>query len=433
VIRVRASVASVLVLILAVAACSSVSRARDGQHDSTPPSSEPSSVPSPSDPCNTGRGAALTVLNADGSKRWAVDLPAGDGTEVAPAPDGDVIFSGHAGSLSAIHAADGSAKWSSSLGSSIYNVWMVDGLLVVNVDQVSENAKIVGVDPATGATRWIYQVPGGGFLGDAVLTGDGGLAFRTSETGTLVALDLTSGRPRWSKHVPSDRNGGGLPSAASGLVVYVDSNRQIVGLDARSGAVRWQQPAGQSGRVVISGNVGVVVPQEVSGNSITVVAHSLGNGAEKWRRQLADISGVFPDREGLVLIDYRDDTVTLAAAATADPIWTSRLGKIDDLDRAPVSVGTDGTLVVPERSSLAFLDRSSGHVRHVSLPVSGGRGYVAAGNEGVLAVSGTEARLVTPDAVTWTTRLPHFAQSDPAVLADGGLVIQTEDPMCASW
>jgi hypothetical protein len=53
--------------------------------------------------------------------------------------------------------------------------------------------------------------------------------------------------------------------------------------------------------------------------------------------------------------------------------------------------------------------------------------------DAVLAVSGTEARLVTPDAVTWTTRLPHFAQSDPAVLTDGGLVIQTEDPMCASW
>jgi outer membrane protein assembly factor BamB len=383
-------------------------------------------------PCGGRRGAALSIFNRDGSPRWSIELPASEPeSQVPPLVDHDVIFSGQAGSVSAVRVADGTVEWKQPLGEIIYTLWLTDGLLVANVDQASGHAKIVGLDPATGARRWTYQVPGGGFVGDAVLTGDGGLAFRTGDAGTLTVIDTSSGDLRWSRPVGDRGSADALPSAGSGLVLYVDADEQVIALDSRTGSPRWQAPAGVYGRVVVSGNVGVVVPDVTSGPTVTVVAHSLDDGAELWRRKLADISGVYPDQAGFLLLDYRANTMTLVRATGGTQLWQAQLRKIDDLDHPPISLSPDDALAVPERSAVAFVDRSSGDVQQLPAQPGGGARAAAAGQNGLVLASDTQVRLVTATGVSWTAQLPHYTQTAPAALDDGGVAVESEDPICA--
>lgn len=418
---------TVVALALGVAGCASTAPNRGTR----PPRDVPSSAvrSSSANTCGGNRGAALSTFNGDGSSRWSIELPVDEVSQAALIADHEVIYSGHAGSVSAVRVVDGSVEWDAPLGASIYALWLIDGLVVANVDQVSDHPKIVGLDPATGATRWTYLVPGGGFLGDAVVTDGGGLAFRVADTGMLTVIDASSGDVRWSRNVRDGRSSDDLPSAASGLVLYVDAEEQMFALDARTGSLRWQVPAGQTGRVVVSENVGVVVPDFITGPTITVVAHSLEDGAELWRRQPADLSAVFPDQDGFLLADYRADTMTLVRATTAAQVWQAQLPKIE-LDDAPTSLGPDGAIAVLESGAVAFVDRDTGNVRQVSAPAGGG--YTAAHEETFFLGSGTQVLLLAPTGVSWTAPLPHYTQSDPAALTDGGVAVQSEDPTCAT-
>lgn len=396
--------------------------------------STPTPTPSAStDACGRRRGGALTVFNRDGTRRWNIDLPAGrDGAGIPPIAEHDVILSGHAGSVSAASVADGKTKWDVHLGDEIYAMWLVDGVLVVDVDQVSRNPKVVGLDAGTGETRWSYAVPGGGFMADAALTGDGGVAFRVAETGMLTVLDTSDGQVRWSKHVADGRNTDGVPATAPGLVVYV-SGRQMYGLDADDGAQRWHVPAAleDSGHVVISDNVGVVVPDVFSDPTITVVAHSLDDGAELWRAHPADISAVFPDQAGFALADYRANTLTLVKAGSGARIWQAQLRKVDNLDQPPATLPPDNAFAVIELNGVAFVDRDTGDVRQVSIPASGGSGRAAAGDNKLFETYDGKVRLVSPTGVSWTASVPHFTQTDPAALDDGGVAVESEDLECA--
>jgi outer membrane protein assembly factor BamB len=281
----------------------------------------------------------------------------------------------------------------------------------------------------------VYGVPGDGFLGNAVVTDDDGLVFRAAQAGQLTALDTTNGHVRWSRDLGDPRSSDDLPAAAPGLVLYVDAEGEMNALDAGTGAVRWQVPGGLTGptltgQVVVSNNVAVVVPDAVT-DSLPIVAHSLDNGAQMWRRQLADIADVFPDQAGFLFMDYRADTVTLVQAPSATPIWQAQLHKLELSDQSPVTVSPANAIVVPERGSVAFVDHDTGDVQRLPADAPSWRG--AAGDGGVFVGGGTELLFLSPTAIVWTAQLLHFTQLEPAVLDDGGVAVQSEDPMCASF
>ena len=217
---------SLIALVLGAAACASTARnsgSRSAGDTPVPTTTRPSEggpTPPPSaDPCNDRRTAALSVFNRDGSRRWSIDVPVDSlgGSSGVPIVDGDVVFSGHAGSVSAVRVDNGSIEWDRPLGERTFSMWLIDGVLVVNVDQVSDHGRFVGLDPATGRTRWTYDVPGSGFLGDAVQTDDGALAFRVADDGMLTVLDASDGAVRWQRNVRDPRSSDDLPSVAPGL------------------------------------------------------------------------------------------------------------------------------------------------------------------------------------------------------------------------
>jgi outer membrane protein assembly factor BamB len=424
---------------LCLVATGCASTPHNGGTDSLPAKVAPFSTPTATvshNPCGKPHLGALSTFNRDGSPRWSIEYPVGEEeSQAAPIADHDVIFIGHSGSASAVRVADGSTVWDDQLGTDVFTLWLIAGTLVANVDQVSDHAKIVGLDPATGAQRWTYTVPGDGFLGDAVVTDDGGLVFREAQAGKMTALDTSNGSVRWSRDLGDPRSSGDLPSVAPGLVLYVDAEGEIYALDARTGAVRWHAPGGLTGPeltggVIVSDNVGVVVPDAVA-DSMPIVAHSLDNGAEVWRRRLADIADVFADQAGFLLMDYRADTVTLVRATSAAQIWQAQLHKIEILNEAPVTVQPANALAIFERDSVAFVDRDTGDVERVSASASVGHG--TAGDDGLFLGTGTELQFLSPTAIVWTEQLLHFTQLDPAALDDGGVAVQSEDPMCASF
>lgn len=433
------------VLCLAAAGCASTPR--NGSTESPPSQShgaqpqpagsEPFSTPTATtshNPCEKPHLGALSTFNRDGSPRWSIEYRVGElEAQAPPIADRDVIFIGHAGSVSAVRAADGSTVWDDPLGSEIFTMWLIDGTLVANVDQVSDHAKIVGLDPATGAQRWTYSVPGDGFLGDAVVTDDGALVFRAAQAGKMIALDTSNGTVRWSRDLGDPRSSDDLPSVAPGLVLYVDAEGEMYALDSGTGSVRWQTPGGLTGpeltgRVIVSNNVGVVVPDAVT-DSLPIVAHSLDNGAELWHRQLADIADVFADQAGFLFVDYRADTITLVHAQDAGQIWQAQLHKLDIENEPPVTVQPANAFAIFERDSVAFVDRDTGDIKRV--PVSGS--YGTPGDGGLFLGAETELVFLSPTAVVWTAQLLHYTQLDPAVLDDGGVAVQSEDPMCASF
>jgi outer membrane protein assembly factor BamB len=203
----------------------------------------------------------------------------------------------------------------------------------------------------------------------------------------------------------------------------------VYALDAGTGARRWQVRGDVSGLIVVSGGTAVVEPDSSSGTTSTVVAHALDDGREVWRHGLSDISAAYADQGGFALVDYRTDTVTLVQADSGKQLWKAALSKIDNLEQAPVSLAPDGALAVLEQRAVAFVDRDTGTVAQV--PVFRGMGRAVGRDNTLFVTSPEQVRRVTADGVSWTARLPHFTQSDPAALDDGGVAVHSEDLECA--
>ena len=59
-------------------------------------------------------------------------------------------------------------------------MWRWSGLVAVLTNQVSNHARLTGLDAATGAVRWSLRLPAQGLLGGQAATADGGLAMVVS-------------------------------------------------------------------------------------------------------------------------------------------------------------------------------------------------------------------------------------------------------------
>lgn len=390
-------------------------------------SAQPSHGATPSrNPCEKPSQAALSVFGPDGSLRWRQDLPAGGFDQSPLLVDGPVLYAGTSGTVTAYRAADGTKIWQRRLGATVYHLWLADGELVVNVDQVSANARVVALDPVSGAPRWSYRVPAGGFLGDAVLTSDGGLAFTVRALKTVQVIDLSTGRLRWSVS-GGHPNPNTAPSAGIGVVLMFGTDHTLTARDSRTGELRWRVAnVDATGEVVVSGDTGVIVPGSIAGPT-TVVAHSLTDGAELWRYTFRYFPDVFPDRSGFLLADGQTQVWTLVDAHTGHAAWSAHLRRTGTLRRSPTLTAAGAVFVIEEQTSVAFVDHATGQVRRVV--VESGEGTAAARSDSYV-LAGTKIRRVSPEHVVWTRDLPQYPSQPPATLTDGGVAALTRDPIC---
>lgn len=165
-------------------------------------------APRPASPAGTSRAGApgcgpfpprhawAVEVTATGRIAWQTPLAA-RGTDsltgLAPLVAGPVAVFAQDGTVHGLRLADGHPLWAWHGGQAVYGMWRWGGLVAVLTDQVSDHARITGLDAATGAVRWVLRVPGQGLLGSQVPTGDGYPTVR------LVSRGAATGKPLWAR------------------------------------------------------------------------------------------------------------------------------------------------------------------------------------------------------------------------------------------
>src|ERR1019366_1783891 len=128
----------------------------------------------------------------------------------------------------------GKVDWARVLGVQVYGEWLIGGTLVVDVDQVGDRAKLVGLDPGTGGVLWQYRPGGRGFLGTPAPVGASGLAVvmvPTYRVGLVLAL---TGKLAWSQPVDAQNS-----AVSDGTTVAVPGLGSLKAFAAASGKSSW--------------------------------------------------------------------------------------------------------------------------------------------------------------------------------------------------
>lgn len=291
------------------------------------------------------RDGWLHAFRPDGTLAWEFEGAGSFGA--APAIEAGVVYAGSGGGiLYAVDLATGKLRWKYEVKEELGTRPVVAGGLVL-VYTLEDN--VLAVDAATGAWRWHHRRDRGeGFTirGGADVVVRGKTAFAAYSDGTVAALDLANGAPRWERKV-----------SPKGKYVDVDS-LAIAG-----------------GRLFAASYAGAVLALDPD------------SGKTLWQVEL-------PDATRLAHVDGTLVVVTTKGVQALSPDTGGRLWSRDFEGGAPASppLSAGGWLLVPAGAGgLLFLDPATGNVARV---FDGGQGidgtFAALGRRGyVLANGGT--------------------------------------------
>jgi outer membrane protein assembly factor BamB len=390
----------------------------------------------PSCPAPPPRHGWAAEVSDTGRVIWQTSLPT-HGNDVSsairPVIVGGVTVFAQDGVVHGLRVAGGRPLWSWAHGQSVYGIWRWQGLVAVLTDQVSNHARLTGLDAATGAVRWTRALPGPGLLGNLAPTADGGLAMIRPD-GVLQVVSLADGAVRWS------RKPGASPAlaASSGLVIFGVSGR-LTGYDDRTGAPRWTIRGLPADPIVQAVNGLVLVTSNLQGGGAPTALTAVvpGAGRVAWRfdpREAVTVLAAGPS--GLAVATYYQYRLYLLDPRTGRPRW--RADTAVTQDAIPLLTSTD---VIGQEGfgPVKIVDRraADGRIRWqhtISPSEAGGQPVVRAGQ---LAVVQTDpARSGQPSSLlayrladggrAWQAGLPAFVAVGPVVVP-GGMLVQPSD------
>lgn len=196
-------------------------------------------------------GVTTRAFAADTSNElWASDT-VGEWLVVA---NGHLYLNGANGNFSVLNATDGSVVWERTdkgIGTDIMDQHAVaDGTLYLGLTTADEQSYALALDAATGTHRWKTALDDG--YPHMVATENG--VFATTDT-ILYSLDPATGVIRWQKQGGSLDRGEvrnvGSPAVGAD-VVYAPIDGTLAALDIETGKQRWTTSA--PGRIVVVGN-----------------------------------------------------------------------------------------------------------------------------------------------------------------------------------
>jgi len=263
--------------------------------------------------------------------------------------------------------------------------------------------EVVALDPATGGEIWRQDLDAPGTSAPTIL---GDLAYVVARDGRAWALELGSGRIRWTQSSPpstSNFAGGSGAAVTSEFAVFPFPTGEIIATFPEGGLRRWSTVVtGQREGRAASTISDIAADPVIDGNRVYV-----GN-----------ISG----------------RVVALEVANGDRIWTASEGAV-----GPVWPAGDSIFLVNDLSELVRLDASDGSsIWHVVLPgfeESRERrqktrfahyGPILAGNRLIVASGDGLIRQFDPTsgALVGTVEIPGGAASNP-VVANGILYVVT--------
>jgi outer membrane protein assembly factor BamB len=348
------------------------------------------------------------------------------------------IYADEGGEITALASASGRQRWQRSLGSNVYAEWLTDGILVIDVDQVGSHARIVGLDPKTGAVIWTYHPAGEGFYGNPVMAGHASLVVIMGGPDRVGVIDTANGRLRWTDRIKVENQ----PVAGAG-VVAIDPAGALRGLDLATGAQRWVvRHTDRAAALTLDGGV-IAVGSQIDPDTTPLSGYGIRKGAHRWTLPFDASYGqiaVTPaglvigqrdpvDKGGLVLVNPSTGAIRWKVTTT-EPSWQS----------LPVITGPDLVTLQgrPDNGRFRLQDRSVATGRLLAAYVVPKDQYFAA-----LADDSHAAVLVTgfvktgfierikAGRVQWRTTLPQTTAQAALPLAGGGAFIQSEDFPCA--
>jgi outer membrane protein assembly factor BamB len=189
----------------------------------------------------TEAGRAYAIDARSGTVAWTTVLPAGVTRSVTASADS--VFVGAGGALAGLRLSDGTMLWQSTVAKTgscgtptvaaglVYDAAGLDG-------DGSAPVSVVAVDATTGAPRWRYTSPTGRTTYTPAVSD--GRAYLVSEDGTVVARDAATGSAIWS--TPTGAPNEALPALADGLVYVATDGGALAALDVKTGTARWRAP-----------------------------------------------------------------------------------------------------------------------------------------------------------------------------------------------
>jgi outer membrane protein assembly factor BamB len=443
---------------LTLVACGSVAGpAGTGPHASTGPAATHTPVSarstSASGSCGTPppRHAWAVDVTRTGRVLWRTPLATRDDSlsaAVPPVTVGAVAVLAQDGIVHGVRLADGRPLWSWPGGQSVYGLWRRAGLVAVLTDQVSNHARLTGLDAATGGVRWSLRLPARGLLGGQALTADGGLAMAVIGQG-LQVVNLADGHVRWRLRISASP----ALTAAGGVVIY-GLNGHLTGYDARTGRPRWAITPGVSHDPAFQLAGGLLVVTSTTSspsipNTLTAVVPATGRVA--WRFDPpapptdpgAQASVLSAGPSGLAVATYDPRRLYLLGLRTGRPRWHADTFVAQGT--LPLVTGTS-VIGVEGQGHVAMVARDAvtGRVRWRASLSGPSESYVPILATGTLAIlpgepgtAGAAAPLrayqMATGRLAWQAAMPAFVQSPP-VLVPGAMLVQSADPMygCAA-
>ncbi len=255
-------------------------------------------------------GAVVALDTATGAVRWRYDLSSDVWIEAGavfspPTVDGDDVLVGHQRQVAVIDAATGTPRWTidpvpeGSYGQSLAALAVGDGVVLGIFERTYGG--LVAWDRLTGRELWRLR-------GEDVIAINaapvivGHTAFIANAADRVMALDLDTGAIRWKTKLDHAGFGWGnaivgAPAYARGVLVVPTLYRDLVALDAATGAELWRWAAGPSilrathyrGAHEAGFEASPLVTGSIVWTAATdgaLVALDLGNGHELWRTSL---------------------------------------------------------------------------------------------------------------------------------------------------
>ena len=166
---------------------------------------------------------------------------------------------------------------------------------------------------ATFASPPVYAIPASWFAGGFDTAGWPTFGYNAGHSGDNPALDML---PALHGQITWQRNTGGsvfsAPALANGTLYIGSTGGNVLALDARTGAVRWQHAIGQ----FLNDSTPVVVGRVlfVGANRTWVLALDATNGRQLWAANLQEVIKAAPTyADGLVLVNSSNATTALDA------------------------------------------------------------------------------------------------------------------------
>ncbi len=284
-------------------------------------------------PCDDGILYALDTVT--GTEHWRfVGSRLGEVTV-----EGDLVFINDADVLRALDAVTGQERWHAAVPGGT-GVVVEDGLLVVGTG----DGFLLGLEVATGAEQWRFQVSTQGAAHNPALSG--GIAYVGGDSPGFFAVDVGSGRLLWRGDTGTDETGTAVVSAG---IAYIGGSAEsgeghLYAFDAATGALLWRRDEPIFTPAVLDG---VGYSGSVAG---IVSAFNTATGSELWRTQLGGVVRPLAVVPGIVYAPSDGDRALYALdAATGERLWAFA-----------VEGGIDGSVAVD--GGVAYVTTTAGNI-----------------------------------------------------------------------